>query len=147
MYPAPWCDCKFGLIKASLLLSHNNALSFPTKKWGKQTANIKKINQSIAMSIKNKRFPEASKALDYIYSHAEFELGWMFRQMQWSCSYFPSRNSMRGLSMVSASASAVLWLGGPLIWYRSSAIWRMQPLMRVWKLGEMRGWMRKPLQG
>lgn len=30
--------------------------------------------------------------------------------------YFPSRNSMRGLSMLSASASAVLWLGGPLIW-------------------------------
>lgn len=48
--------------------------------------------------------------------------------------YFPSRNSMRGLSMVSASASAVLWLGGPLIWYRISAIWRMQPVMRVWKL-------------
>lgn len=54
--------------------------------------------------------------------------------MQRCCSYFPSRNSMRGLSMASASASAVLWLGGPLIWYRISAIWRMQPLMRAWKL-------------
>lgn len=87
------------------------------------------------MPINNKDYPDSSKDLEYIYSYAEFYFGQISWQMQWCCSYFPSRNSIRGLSMVSASASAVLWLGGPLIWYRISAIWRMQPLMRAWKLG------------
>lgn len=69
--------------------------------------------------------------------------------LRWSCkesatTYFPSRKSISGRSMLSESASTwlfVLALSGPFIWYSKDAIWRTQSLMRFWKL-EVSHWSR-----